>query len=578
MDWNSIFDDGQASSSAAIWMKMADNSMIDSRDIEYEGHMNKFDVKAGKIRERYFILTTDRLYYKKTKRSVDVKGYMECRFTRYISCLDVDKKTEKLEKLGIRFIKNGKYCDLYARNDEEWRQWTEKLSQNMIRCDFHRRFTVKQLIGEGAFAKVYLGLNLDDNKLYAVKVFSKEGLMRQRKGKAVMRNEIAILRDLSDINLMQLHEVHESRNSLYLVCEYLDGGSLSNYLNALESNLMTYDEVLNCILEILSGLSSLQEKDILHRDLKPENIMIKKRESAERETKQFKICDFGLATYANKGTYLYARCGTPGFVAPEVLKADTDDSSFRATSKCDTFSAGVILYLMLVGDIPFSGKNAKEILTNSAECKVNYNHERLENQPQEMLHLLRGLLASNPENRLSASTALKMPIFSRFRGTQLPVLTHDHLKYLADGISMMSDNDDPLSHSIPSLDRRSVIRDRKDKPANTSPDKSVFSIRLEDASSTMHLKSKPLDIRKFMLDMEPEKNKTDAGIFLPCLESINDSIIYSHDDSMISSMQSPKAHKPIDNDDKESLRNMFVPQEGFKSCIKLLKKCGSQDI
>jgi calcium/calmodulin-dependent protein kinase I len=97
----------------------------------------------------------------------------------------------------------------------------------------------------------------------------------------------------------------------------------------------------------LNGLQYLEKKGILHRDLKPENIMLTIEDGKPAQASNFRICDFGLATYDNVNDYLYKRCGTPGYVSPEIVKADADDDSFRATTKCDTFSAGVLLFLLL---------------------------------------------------------------------------------------------------------------------------------------------------------------------------------------------------------------------------------------
>ena len=100
----------------------------------------------------------------------------------------------------------------------------------------------------------------------------------------------------------------------------------------------------------MKGLAYLDEKQILHRDLKPENIMLLEdcpQGSPDFTPENFKICDFGLATAVKVDSYLYKRCGIPGYVAPEIVKADSNDPNFRATTKCDVFSAGVILYLLL---------------------------------------------------------------------------------------------------------------------------------------------------------------------------------------------------------------------------------------
>lgn len=91
----------------------------------------------------------------------------------------------------------------------------------------------------------------------------------------------------------------------------------------------------------------MDEKGYIHRDLKPENIMLTKEDGVPIQASNFKVCDFGLATHIDVKSYLYKRCGTPGYVAPEVVKSDSNDDSFRVTPKCDTFSAGVLLYLLL---------------------------------------------------------------------------------------------------------------------------------------------------------------------------------------------------------------------------------------
>lgn len=113
--------------------------------------------------------------------------------------------------------------------------------------------------------------------------------------------------------------------------------------------------------------------------------MLKNREAVEAEN--IKICDFGLATRVDVKEYLFKRCGTPGYVAPEIVKADANNPNFRSTSKCDVFSAGVILHLLLskiimtlAGDTPFNGENYRQILKATSECKINYNDPQLLNK------------------------------------------------------------------------------------------------------------------------------------------------------------------------------------------------------
>ena len=168
-----------------------------------------------------------------------IKGFLE----------DEDAE-DKNDKLKLRFIRNLKYCDLCARSEADCKEWIKHLGSVMIRTDFHERYKVKKVLGEGNFAKVYLSSNIEDNKQYAIKAFSKESLAKQTKGKASIRNEIDILSLLDHKNLMNILEVHESKNSLYLVCEYLNGGNLNDFLKNLE-NFLTPDEILNIMMYYL---------------------------------------------------------------------------------------------------------------------------------------------------------------------------------------------------------------------------------------------------------------------------------------------------------------------------------------
>ncbi len=96
----------------------------------------------------------------------------------------------------------------------------------------------------------------------------------------------------------------------------------------------------------MRGLEYLEHVGYLHRDLKPDNIMLKDANNTD-DPDNFKICDFGLATRHDVDRFLFKRCGTPGFVAPEIVRSDPKNPNFKPTFKCDSFSAGVILYLLL---------------------------------------------------------------------------------------------------------------------------------------------------------------------------------------------------------------------------------------
>lgn len=163
---------------------------------------------------------------------------MDTLFMRIMTAADEDQQSDDPNsKLLLRFVRNSKYSDLYARNPEELEAWTGHLSQVMVRVDFHLRFKVQTQVGEGSFAKVYLAHRNLDGKEFAVKAFAKARLQKQNKGKMAIRNEIEMLLRLAHPNVSRLFEVHETKNSLYLVCEYLGGGSLNEYLRKLDDFL-----------------------------------------------------------------------------------------------------------------------------------------------------------------------------------------------------------------------------------------------------------------------------------------------------------------------------------------------------
>lgn len=126
------------------------------------------------------------------------------------------------------------------------------------------------------------------------------------------------MRSIDHEYAMCLKEVHESKNSVYLVLELLEGGELFNYVSKKGSLSISESScIMRCLLEALAYMDS---RGIMHRDLKPENMILKLKD-VPLEQNMLKLVDFGLATRYNIEEYLFKRCGTPGFVAPEVINA-----------------------------------------------------------------------------------------------------------------------------------------------------------------------------------------------------------------------------------------------------------------
>ena len=139
----------------------------------------------------------------------------------------------------------------------------------------------------------------------------------------------------------KLYEVYEDKNDFFLILEYVNGKTLIDFMRT-KGKMLKEEESLIILKSILKTLVYLhQEKEIMHRDLKPENIMICTDENVEATAK---ILDFGLAEKVSTCDYIHVRCGTPGFVAPEIVNAKPGSDHY--SSVCDVFSLGIVFHLM----------------------------------------------------------------------------------------------------------------------------------------------------------------------------------------------------------------------------------------
>lgn len=194
--------------------------------------------------------------------------------------------------------------------------------------------------------------------------------------------------------------MYESPKYIHLVCEYLAGGELFERIR--QKCKYRESDAAKVMQLFLSALSYLEELKVVHRDLKPENIILANRD----DDSYIKIADFGLASYIDeKEGKLFLRCGSPGYVAPELLL----DQGY--TTQADTFSAGVIMFVMLTGRPLFRGDNINAILEKNRNCELDFKCRAWESLSEEAQSLCKGLLEKDPDQRLTAAQALKHPWF-----------------------------------------------------------------------------------------------------------------------------------------------------------------------
>jgi serine/threonine protein kinase len=207
-------------------------------------------------------------------------------------------------------------------------------------------------------------------------------------------------------NIIELVEIHESQNSLYLVMELLEGGEIFN----LNQGKLDNESTFLIFKGVLKALVALDKHGIMHRDLKPDNIILKKKGVKMRDN-ILKLVDFGLATYQDVDEYLFKRCGTPGFVAPEVINAKRGEN-VKYNTKCDVFSVGIIFFFMLTGKIPYDGEDFQQVLENNKKAVIDFAIKELKNVTPVALDLLKRMLNLNPNFRPTAAECLKHEYFS----------------------------------------------------------------------------------------------------------------------------------------------------------------------
>ena len=257
-----------------------------------------------------------------------------------------------------------------------------------------QKYEMGRLLGQGSFAKVYFGRNLKTSQSVAIKVIDKEkifkcGLMDQ------VRREISVMKLVKHPNIVQLYEVMATKTKIYFVLEYVKGGELFNKVQRgrLKENVARkYFQQLN------SAVDFCHSRGVYHRDLKPENLLLD-------ENRNLKISDFGLSALAEckrQDGLLHTTCGTPAYVAPELICKKGYDGA-----KADIWACGVILYVLLAGYLPFQDKNLMDMYKKIYKAELKWPSWF----SSEARRLLRRILDPNPGTRISFSEILENPWF-----------------------------------------------------------------------------------------------------------------------------------------------------------------------
>ncbi|CAL9055204.1 unnamed protein product, partial [Musa banksii] len=211
-----------------------------------------------------------------------------------------------------------------------------------------QRYEVGRLLGKGTFAKVYYARNVRTSQSVAVKVIDKEKVLKVGLIDQIKR-EISVMRLVKHPNVVQLYEVMATKSKIYFVLEYVKGGEL---FNKIAKGRLKEDVARKYFQQLISAIDFCHSRGVYHRDLKPENLLLD-------ENGNLKVSDFGLSALAEskqQDGLLHTTCGTPAYVAPEVISRKGYDGA-----KADTWSCGIILFVLMAGHLPFHNSNLMEM-------------------------------------------------------------------------------------------------------------------------------------------------------------------------------------------------------------------------
>ena len=281
---------------------------------------------------------------------------------------------------------------------------TRLISKN--KRDFLDIYEPKEPLGEGGYGQVYLVVHRKMKLLRALKMIP----VNSNESGEKSEEEIEKLKQFDHPNIVKLFEYFIDNDKYLLITEYCRGGDLFRVIK--KKKKFSELSAVYIMFQIFRALIYCHNTiHLAHRDIKPENIVIfKKNNTANEDLYDVKLIDFGISKNLDiidkkiddkiKGSLYY--------MAPEVFSKKSDE-------KCDIWSCGVVLYLLVTGKYPFNGKDQKEIIRNIKEGRFSFPEDIIDKLSNELRDLIKNCLQVNPAKRLSAKEALKHPIFNKYK-------------------------------------------------------------------------------------------------------------------------------------------------------------------
>jgi len=259
-------------------------------------------------------------------------------------------------------------------------------------ADIDKYYTVTpDVLGQGYFAVVKVGIDKKTGEKVAVKLVNKSLVEKEE----TLANEIDILGSIDHPNVVSMKAIFDTEDTLFIVMELMEGGEL--YEEIVKRKTFTEKDAAEIVRQLCEALAYLHERGIVHRDLKLENLLLKKKGGLE-----IKLADFGLSKLYS-GQALQTACGTPFYVAPDVLMGTGYGPAV------DMWSVGVLLYVLLSGRLPFAADSDAELFRLIIAGNLVWKSPQFDGVSSEAKDLIKKLINTEPEQRWSAKQAIEHP-------------------------------------------------------------------------------------------------------------------------------------------------------------------------
>ena len=369
-------------------------------NINYENWIYKI-TESGRLRKFYLVLVNKDTYYYKSDKKTDFVG-----MHNLSGCFVQESEKKTIE--GAEYFSFEIFCKNKSRTRKYYtssalicKQFIENIKKAIGYVKFSDLYEMKEVIGKGKFGVVNLGIHKKTGQQVAIKILNKENI-KTLEDKELVRIEIGILKLCHHPNIVRLLDHLENNDYIYIITEYIEGGTLGQYFKKKKFNF-SEKQATNIMSQIANGVKYLHQYGIVHRDLKPDNIMI----TQQNDYGVIKIMDFGLSKIVSPNERMVDGYGTLSYVAPEVLLRTPYNK------EVDIWSMGVILFYMLSGRLPFRGRSEQEVGEKIVYEELEFDEDDWETRSQRVQDLISCCLEKKREDRITIDKFINHPWFKK---------------------------------------------------------------------------------------------------------------------------------------------------------------------